>query len=115
CLNCLDKQLDDERNVVYRQSLYNCNLAATLNFRHIIQYLIRKGDFPPVFKCPTRLVAAMPTPTSMTARGRVAARTAVAEGSSAVPEHTFSMTSRSAHRNDLTSDAQPLSKHPRRG
>ncbi|KAJ2336515.1 hypothetical protein GGH92_007746, partial [Coemansia sp. RSA 2673] len=87
-------QLDDERNVVYRLYLYNCNLAATLNFRHIIQYLIRKGDIPPVFKCPTRLVAAMPTPTSMTAtptsmtaRGRVAARAAVAEGSSAVPEH----------------------------
>ncbi|KAJ2014540.1 hypothetical protein GGI03_000255 [Coemansia sp. RSA 2337] len=121
CVNCLDKQLDDKRNVVYRPRQYNCNLAATLNFRHIIQYFIRKGDIPPVFKRPTLVVAATPmptlTPTSSRGRGanrgRGAARAAVAV--TAAPEHTFSMTLRSARRSDLTSDAQPLSKSPRLG
>ncbi|KAJ2041941.1 hypothetical protein H4S04_007573 [Coemansia sp. S16] len=114
------KQLDDERNVVYKPRLYNRNLAATLNFRRIIQHFIGKGDIPPVFKHPTRVVAATPTPTSMTAtpmstaaRGRGAARAAVAN--TAAPERTFLMTLRSACRSGLAFDAQPLSKRPRHG
>ncbi|KAJ2259471.1 hypothetical protein GGI01_003622 [Coemansia sp. RSA 376] len=113
CSNCLVKQLDDERNVVYKPRLYNRNLAATLNFRRIIQYFIRKGDIPPVFKRPTRVVAAMPTPMSTAARGRGAPRAVVAD--TVAPERTFLMTLRSAHRSDLASDVQPLSKRPRRG
>ncbi|KAJ2352545.1 hypothetical protein GGH92_001199 [Coemansia sp. RSA 2673] len=131
CSNCLVKQLDDERNVIYKPRLYNRNLAATLNFRRIIQYYIRKGDIPPVFKHPTRVVAAtsmtatpMPTPMPTTAmptssrgcsaaRGRGAARAAVAV--TAAPECTFSMTLRSARRSDLDSDVQTLFKRPRQG
>ncbi|KAJ2259181.1 hypothetical protein GGI13_000137 [Coemansia sp. RSA 455] len=93
--------------------LYIRNLAATLNFRRIIQHFIRKGDIPPVFKRPTRVVAAMPTSMPTAARGRGAARAAVAV--TAAPEHIFSMTLRSARGSDLDSDAQPLSKRPRHG
>ncbi|KAJ2021285.1 hypothetical protein H4S04_005598 [Coemansia sp. S16] len=113
CSNCLVKQLNDERNVVYKPRLYIRNLAATLNFRRIIQHFIRKGDIPPVFKRPTRVVAAMPTSMPTAARGRGAARAAVAV--TAAPEHIFSMTLRSARGSDLDSDAQPLSKRPRHG
>ncbi|KAJ2118034.1 hypothetical protein IW146_000234 [Coemansia sp. RSA 922] len=116
CSNCLVKQLDDERNVVHKPRLYNRNLAAALNFRHIIQHFIRKGDIPPVFKRPTRVVAATPMHTSTAARGRSAARGhSAAVADTAAPERTFSMTLRSACRSDLASDAQPLSKHPRHG
>ncbi|KAJ2442461.1 hypothetical protein GGI03_008193, partial [Coemansia sp. RSA 2337] len=113
CSNCLVKQLNDERNVVYKPRLYIRNLAATLNFRRITQHFIRKGDIPPVFKRPTRVVAAMPTSMPTAARGRGAARAAVAV--TAAPEHIFSMTLRSARGSDLDSDAQPLSKRPRHG
>ncbi|KAJ2253600.1 hypothetical protein GGI13_002606 [Coemansia sp. RSA 455] len=122
CSNCLVKQLDDERNVVYKPCLYNRNLAATLNFRRIIQHFIRKGDIHPVFKCPTRVVAAILTPMStaaraaVTARGRGAARAArAAVADTAAPEHTFLMMLRSARRSDLDSDVQTLFKRPCQG
>ncbi|KAJ2100006.1 hypothetical protein GGI09_002492 [Coemansia sp. S100] len=102
CSNCLVQQLDDERNVIYKPRLYNRNLAATLNFRRIIQYIIRKGDIPPVFKHPTRVVAVTPMPTSTAARGHSAAVAVTV-----APERTFLMTLRSARRSDLASDAQP--------
>ncbi|KAJ2865608.1 hypothetical protein GGH94_002125 [Coemansia aciculifera] len=130
CSNCLVKQLDDEREIVYKPRLYNRNLAAVLNFRRITKYYIRTGKTPRVFWRPTRGVAAAAdaptaadapiaamTATATRARGAAAfAAPDVAESSSsAASASSSSMTLRSARSSDLTSGAQPPAKRSRNG
>ncbi|KAJ2258441.1 hypothetical protein GGI13_000614 [Coemansia sp. RSA 455] len=113
CQICRYERTNGGNETISEPCVFNCDMAAVLNFRRIVEYYIENGDVPEVFWRNERRRAAAEAAAALTDVPTTAMTTTTAMDAAAspAPASTFSMTQlRSTRRSNSTSGTLPPAK-----